>query len=619
MDVSSLSSDESLPEYAGESLSRIVSWLKEVMYYDDASYTQKKNQKNDRYAIRVEEADRNAELRQSPAVTPSNRKSRGIKAKRFNPFIKLSTDTSAGGSTEAFALQKRNPAPVPTNLKVVYSELVPDIFVRPLVLSLLVKNTEFTEPSPISASVKAYNQGKHAPVNFTIKLYDPSAEQSAETSINVKEFMNHQQDLRVKLNNSKEVSQLYQPHKVGWWIENLKSLVIVSIKPQGELVIRVSKSKIARMIARHIGIYYQLDSESIDATTVGVDSPQVQKSNNDSVSHQPQSAPSASKKEHTRSAPALASLYQRPIVKRPEPHASNPPSAQSTVRASVKPLSATKRSDETASLSCTDAKENGPTATSRKSSNKSGTSDAKIANSSSKSSFDLEVSEDKNRTPVVASRSSSIGAEEKISRAESKFSSKESFDAPKQAPNDSVVGIVSDVSRGPEAVASDAKSLVVPQNQSTDNRDVVSPSAGFSSVISRNDSTSDTVAKTSTVDSVQRSGSKSAPFESTVQSEDYGNEYEEDEFEATSPLKLPAPKADDTTNPTVGATNDEKISIDESMKAGDDAKLESSNYLLNLALLDEETVQPDGAEVEAKQAAAAEEDNEYGDEDFDFS
>jgi hypothetical protein len=191
---------------------------------------------------------------------------------------RVSRDTAGGGPTELRLLAYRPPKPHDTNLAIVYSEMITHLFVRPVVLSLLVPSSEkdagVLPPTSKDSNQDAFKKGldKQLAKYIVAKVYDAATSHTSETILNLREYSKYQEEL-VQQYDDESVRELFQPDLVGWWIENLKNVSSVSLKPGGALVLRISKSMIGRRVARFLGVFMSQDSgdyldtgESVDVT-----------------------------------------------------------------------------------------------------------------------------------------------------------------------------------------------------------------------------------------------------------------------------------------------------------------------------------------------------------------
>lgn len=248
--LSALMDMDNASEHIRKSVERIISWIQQVV--DTANG----------------DAPRTI---QQPSSSPTGSAFGDPGKKALKPVRQRKTtrDTSGGGSTELRLLAYRPPTPHDSNLAVVYSEMISTLFVRPVVLSLLVPSFEKGNkqylPTTANNDNEVFKKGLDKPLSKYIvaKVYDAATSHTSETVLNLREYVKYQSEL-VQAYHDDGVLQLYQPERTGWWIENLKHVSTVTVKPGGDLALRVSKSMIGRRVARYLGVYMSQDSADRD-------------------------------------------------------------------------------------------------------------------------------------------------------------------------------------------------------------------------------------------------------------------------------------------------------------------------------------------------------------------
>lgn len=128
------------------------------------------------------------------------------------------------------------------------TEMVTGVFERPLVLILL-------------ASTKI-------PVDRHVAIvFDPLTNIEAKVAINSIEYCNFKSDLDVKYENNPKVSEAFQPKSTTWWIQHLKSIILVKSDERGKLKLRISKKAIDKKVASIINPKETTGSEAKEAVT----------------------------------------------------------------------------------------------------------------------------------------------------------------------------------------------------------------------------------------------------------------------------------------------------------------------------------------------------------------
>ncbi len=145
-----------------------------------------------------------------------------------------------------------------------HSEMLNDVYVNPIILSILVSKSNVKISKVISRKIDPEymvhgrapdDTDGSAPVNeymperILLKVYDPLTSYEASVPVQCRELTQYMYSLKEKHAWSKQdLMQNFRFLSLPWWVENAKRIIIVRSKPNGALTLALSKVIIEKMV-----------------------------------------------------------------------------------------------------------------------------------------------------------------------------------------------------------------------------------------------------------------------------------------------------------------------------------------------------------------------------------
>ena len=149
-----------------------------------------------------------------------------------------------------------------------HSEMLNDVYINPIILSILVSKSTIKLSKIISRKIdpeymihgrapdavdSSMPTNENIPERILVKVYDPLTSYEASVAVQFRELTLYMYFMKNKHSMSKhDLMDNFKFTSLPWWIENAKRTIIVRSKPNGALTLALSKVAIEKVVMANI-------------------------------------------------------------------------------------------------------------------------------------------------------------------------------------------------------------------------------------------------------------------------------------------------------------------------------------------------------------------------------
>lgn len=146
---------------------------------------------------------------------------------------------------------------IATSILPIFSELVEDIYARPVTISILVpQGGNSPDHSPVRSHTSSTATRSHSPsrrrkrklVYFRLTAHDLGMDRSASQTYRIRDLVNLQAAFIEEFGDERAVQECFQPTDMKWWKKHIRQLVSVFDRPTGQLAVMVNRA----LLKKHV-------------------------------------------------------------------------------------------------------------------------------------------------------------------------------------------------------------------------------------------------------------------------------------------------------------------------------------------------------------------------------